>query len=124
MGYLQFVLRDAEADTGLLDVETWRESPEEWRIGVEEHAIAVATARYDYVVPVLIELLAHAPAALSRPEVSHDRRGAGGAVRTAGGPRPRHYHRRLCRIAGLCKYAVEDEFLDHSPAAHVRRPSC
>jgi integrase/recombinase XerD len=30
--------------------------------------------------------------------------------------------RRLCTIAGLYKYAVEEELLDHSPAAHVRRP--
>ena len=30
--------------------------------------------------------------------------------------------RRLCTIAGFCKYAVEEELLDHSPAAHVRRP--
>jgi hypothetical protein len=30
--------------------------------------------------------------------------------------------RRLCSIAGFCKYAVEEELLDHSPAAHVRRP--
>jgi hypothetical protein len=30
--------------------------------------------------------------------------------------------RRLCRIAGFCRYAVEEELLDHSPAAHVRRP--
>ncbi len=30
--------------------------------------------------------------------------------------------RRLCTIAGFYKYAVEDELLDHSPAAHVRRP--
>jgi integrase/recombinase XerD len=29
--------------------------------------------------------------------------------------------RRLCTIAGFCKYAVED-LLEHSPAAHVRRP--
>jgi integrase/recombinase XerD len=29
--------------------------------------------------------------------------------------------RRLCTIAGY-KYAVEEELLDHSPAAHVRRP--
>jgi integrase/recombinase XerD len=27
--------------------------------------------------------------------------------------------RRLCTIAGFYKYAVEEEFLDHSPAAHV-----
>ena len=25
-------------------------------------------------------------------------------------------------IAGFYRYAVEEEFLDHSPAAHVRRP--
>ncbi len=30
--------------------------------------------------------------------------------------------RRLCTIAGLYKYAVEEDLLDHSPAAHVRRP--
>jgi len=30
--------------------------------------------------------------------------------------------RRLCTIAGLYKYAVEEELMEHSPAAHVRRP--
>src|SRR5712664_1367326 len=30
--------------------------------------------------------------------------------------------RRLCTIAGFYKYAVEEELLDHSPAAPVRRP--
>jgi integrase len=30
--------------------------------------------------------------------------------------------RRLCTIAGFYKYAVEEELLDRSPAAHVRRP--
>ena len=30
--------------------------------------------------------------------------------------------RRLCTIAGSCRYAVEEELLDHSPAAHARRP--
>jgi integrase/recombinase XerD len=30
--------------------------------------------------------------------------------------------RRLCTIAGLYRYAVEEELLDHSPAARVRRP--
>jgi integrase/recombinase XerD len=30
--------------------------------------------------------------------------------------------RRLCTIAGLYKYAVEEELLEHSSAAHVRRP--
>jgi integrase/recombinase XerD len=29
--------------------------------------------------------------------------------------------RRLCTIAGFYKYAVEEELIDHSPAAHVRR---
>ena len=30
--------------------------------------------------------------------------------------------RRLCAIAGFYRYAAEEELLDHSPAAHVRRP--
>ena len=30
--------------------------------------------------------------------------------------------RRLSTIAGFYKYAVEGELLEHSPAAHVRRP--
>jgi len=29
---------------------------------------------------------------------------------------------RLCTIAGFYKYAVEEELLEHSPAAYVRRP--
>ena len=30
--------------------------------------------------------------------------------------------RRLCTVAGFYRYAVEEELLDHSPAAHVHRP--
>ena len=30
--------------------------------------------------------------------------------------------RRLCTIAGFYRYAVEEDLVDHSPAAHVRRP--
>ncbi len=30
--------------------------------------------------------------------------------------------RRLCMVAGFYRYAVEEDLLDHSPAAHVRRP--
>src|SRR5258706_383946 len=30
--------------------------------------------------------------------------------------------RRLCPIAGFCKYTADAELLDHSPAVHVRRP--
>jgi integrase/recombinase XerD len=30
--------------------------------------------------------------------------------------------RRLCAIAGFYRYAIEEELLEHSPAAHVRRP--
>jgi site-specific recombinase XerD len=30
--------------------------------------------------------------------------------------------RRLCTNAGFYKYAVEEDLLEHSPAAHVRRP--
>jgi integrase/recombinase XerD len=41
-----------------------------------------------------------------------------------GGPRPGpgHITRRLCTIAGFYRYAVEEDLLEHSPAAHVRRP--
>src|SRR5213078_4623575 len=30
--------------------------------------------------------------------------------------------RRLCTVVGFYRYAVEEDLLDHSPAAHVRRP--
>src|SRR4051812_25527569 len=30
--------------------------------------------------------------------------------------------RRLCTVCGFYRYAVERDLLDHSPAAHVRRP--
>jgi hypothetical protein len=30
--------------------------------------------------------------------------------------------RRLCTLAGFYRYAVKEELLDHSPAAHARRP--
>jgi integrase/recombinase XerD len=30
--------------------------------------------------------------------------------------------RRLCTVAGFYRYAVQEDLLDHSPAAHVRRP--
>ena len=30
--------------------------------------------------------------------------------------------RRLCTVAGFYRYAVEEELLEYSPAAHVRRP--
>jgi integrase/recombinase XerD len=30
--------------------------------------------------------------------------------------------RRLCTVAGFYRYTVEEELLDHSPAAHVRHP--
>ena len=40
----------------------------------------------------------------------------------AGGRARATVTRLLCTIAGFYKYAVEEELLDHSPAAHVRRP--
>lgn len=30
--------------------------------------------------------------------------------------------RRLCKVSGFYRYAVEEELLEHSPAVHVRRP--
>jgi len=38
------------------------------------------------------------------------------------GRAPATVTRRLCAIAGCCPYAVDEELLEHSPAAHVRRP--
>jgi len=38
------------------------------------------------------------------------------------GAGPATVTRRLCTIAGFYKYAVEEELLEHSPAAHARRP--
>jgi hypothetical protein len=40
----------------------------------------------------------------------------------AGGRARATLTQRLCTIAGLDMYAVEEELLSHSPAAHVRRP--
>ena len=37
-------------------------------------------------------------------------------------PAPGPITRRLCTIAGFYRYAVEEDLLEHSPAAHVRRP--
>ena len=68
--HLQFVVSDADADTGQLDGDTWVKSLKEWRIGVERYAIAVATARYDYV-PVTVELLDRAPADAVPDDVGH-----------------------------------------------------
>jgi hypothetical protein len=68
--HLQFVVSDAETDWGQLDGDTGVKSLEEWRIAVERHAIAVATARYDYV-PVRFVLLARAPADAVPDDVGH-----------------------------------------------------
>jgi integrase/recombinase XerD len=38
------------------------------------------------------------------------------------GRAPATITRRLCTIAGFYRYAVEEDLLDHCPAAHVRRP--
>ena len=42
-------------------------------------------------------------------------------IKTAQSPRAT-ITRRLCTVAGFYRYAVEEELLDHFPAAHVRRP--
>jgi hypothetical protein len=38
----------------------------------------------------------------------------------ARGPARATITRRLCTVAGFYRYAVEEDLLDHSPAAHVR----
>jgi integrase/recombinase XerD len=40
----------------------------------------------------------------------------------AGGRARATVNRRLCAIAAFYRYAVEEELLEHIPAAHVRRP--
>jgi site-specific recombinase XerD len=40
----------------------------------------------------------------------------------AGGRARATITRRLCTVAGFYRYAVEEDLLDHSPAAHMRRP--
>ena len=46
----------------------------------------------------------------------------GGRLKRGGLVRAGHRHRRPWTIAGFYRYALEQELLDHSPAAHVRRP--
>jgi len=59
------------------------------------------------------------PGPVRRPARRHPvlRPGAGGQ-----GPGPRDRHPAVITIAGSCKYAVDEELIDHSPAAHIRRP--
>jgi hypothetical protein len=66
--HLQFVLEDAEAESGIGD--TWAEAPEAWRISPERHVVAVGTARYDYV-PVVLELLNSPPPDSSFEDADH-----------------------------------------------------
>jgi hypothetical protein len=56
-------------------------------------------------------------ACLEPPAAVEIRTGPGGQ-----GPGAGTVTRRLCAIAGFYRYAVEEELLDHSQAAHVRRP--
>lgn len=59
--YLQFRIQDAEAEEGFPDWDAWTGSNSaEPRIAPGTHAIAVATARYDYV-PVTLRLLPEPP---------------------------------------------------------------
>ena len=66
--HLQFVLEDAEAESGIGD--TWAEASEAWRISPERHVVAVGTARYDYV-PVVLELLNNPPQDSSFEDADH-----------------------------------------------------
>lgn len=66
--HLQFVLEDAEAESGIGD--TWAEAPEAWRISPERHVVAVGTARYDYV-PVVLKLLNSPPPDSSFEDADH-----------------------------------------------------
>src|SRR6185369_11509364 len=46
---------------------------------------------------------------------------SGGTWRPTDGPGAT-IARRLCTVAGFYRYAVEEDLLEHAPAAHVRRP--
>ena len=63
---------------------------------------------------------------VDRPSVSGGADARPGAARQRDGLASRCARatvtRRLSTIAGFYKYAVEEELLDHSPAAHVRQP--
>jgi len=81
--------------------------------GLTREAYALDPAPVHHLVPLSL------PAPVRRPPRRHRRlrrdletRGRARATVT----------RRLCTIAGFYKYAVEEKLLEHSPAAHVRRP--
>lgn len=60
--HYQFHVQDAEATDGLIDGDSWsNEASQRARIAVAQHAIAVGTARYDFV-PVTLEMRAEPPA--------------------------------------------------------------
>jgi site-specific recombinase XerD len=63
------------------------------------------------------------PGRLQRPDPRSVRTGSASVCELVP-PRPRRatVTWRLCTIAGFYRYAVEEDLLDHSPAAHVRRP--
>lgn len=108
--HLQFVLSDPDADMGQFDEDTWVKSLEEWRIGVERHAVTVATARYDYV-PVVFELLARAPADAVPDDVDH---AVEADIELASGK---------LTIAGPTQAAKEDQLLQLDPGRYRLRIS-
>lgn len=67
--HFQFHLQDAEAGPGV-DEDTWVKASQAWRIGPERHAIAVGTARYDFL-PVVLELLNGPPEGSSFEDADH-----------------------------------------------------
>jgi integrase/recombinase XerD len=79
--------------------------------GADPRGLRAGPAPVHYLVPRPL------PGPVRRPPRRHRELRQG-----AGSQGPRHRHRRLSTIAGFYKYAVEEELLDHSPAAHVRRP--
>lgn len=69
--HYQFHVQDAEATDGLIDGDSWsNEASERTRIAVAPHAIAVGTARYDFV-PVTLEIRAAPPAFESLDAYDH-----------------------------------------------------
>ena len=58
--YCQFHVQDARAKVGTIDGDSWVNTLEDWRVAVADHAIAVGTARYDYV-PVVLDIRGQPP---------------------------------------------------------------
>ena len=68
--YFQFHVQDARAKVGLIDGDGWVNTVDDWRVVVADHAVAIGTARCDYV-PVVLDVRERSPAADSFEAFDH-----------------------------------------------------